>query len=136
MARTPKRTGRKWPPESNDRINALPDSRPTPVGPPCSFCGKQEPDGAKVIPGPQAAICNECIGLCIDIIVLDEGGLSADDAGGAGQTGSGGRGLSCSFCQKTDQDVRKLIAGPSVHICNQCIVIHRDRFVAQGIACG
>lgn len=27
----------------------------------------------------------------------------------------------CSFCGKTQQEVRKLIAGPSVYICNECV---------------
>lgn len=31
--------------------------------------------------------------------------------------------LSCSFCGKSQNDVRKLIAGPSVYICNECIDI-------------
>jgi ATP-dependent Clp protease ATP-binding subunit ClpX len=29
--------------------------------------------------------------------------------------------LSCSFCNKTQHEVKKLVAGPSVHICNECI---------------
>jgi hypothetical protein len=29
--------------------------------------------------------------------------------------------LRCSFCTKTQNDVRKLIAGPKVHICDECI---------------
>jgi hypothetical protein len=29
--------------------------------------------------------------------------------------------LSCSFCGKSKRDVRKLIAGPAVFICDECI---------------
>jgi hypothetical protein len=29
--------------------------------------------------------------------------------------------LTCSFCGKNQQEVRKLIAGPSVHICDECV---------------
>ena len=29
--------------------------------------------------------------------------------------------LRCSFCQKDQNDVRKLIAGPSVFICDECV---------------
>jgi ClpX C4-type zinc finger protein len=29
--------------------------------------------------------------------------------------------LRCSFCQKTADQVRKLIAGPAVFICNECV---------------
>ena len=31
--------------------------------------------------------------------------------------------LSCSFCGKSQNDVRKLIAGPGVYVCTECIVI-------------
>jgi len=36
----------------------------------CSFCGKHQDQVAKVIAGPGAYICNECVHLCMDI--LDE----------------------------------------------------------------
>jgi ATP-dependent protease Clp ATPase subunit len=29
--------------------------------------------------------------------------------------------LYCSFCGKSQDDVKKLIAGPKVHICDQCV---------------
>ena len=29
--------------------------------------------------------------------------------------------LRCSFCSKSQHDVRKLIAGPAVHICDECV---------------
>lgn len=31
--------------------------------------------------------------------------------------------LRCSFCQKDQNDVRKLIAGPSVFICDECVEV-------------
>ena len=31
--------------------------------------------------------------------------------------------LNCSFCGKNRDDVEKLIAGPSVYICNECITV-------------
>jgi hypothetical protein len=31
--------------------------------------------------------------------------------------------LRCSFCNKSQQDVKKLIAGPNVQICNECVDI-------------
>ena len=34
--------------------------------------------------------------------------------------------LSCSFCGKTQDDVKKLIAGPSVYICNECVDLCND----------
>ena len=32
-----------------------------------------------------------------------------------------GEPLRCSFCNKVENDVRKLIAGPSVFICDECV---------------
>ena len=29
--------------------------------------------------------------------------------------------LKCSFCGKTQEQVRKLVAGPGVYICDECI---------------
>lgn len=34
--------------------------------------------------------------------------------------------LSCSFCARTQDEVRKLIAGPSVYICDECIELCND----------
>jgi ATP-dependent Clp protease ATP-binding subunit ClpX len=34
--------------------------------------------------------------------------------------------VSCSFCGKTQVQVKKLIAGPSVFICNECVVLCRN----------
>ncbi|HMI76938.1 MAG TPA: ATP-dependent Clp protease ATP-binding subunit ClpX, partial [Buchnera sp. (in: enterobacteria)] len=34
--------------------------------------------------------------------------------------------LSCSFCGKNQQTVKKLISGPSVYICNECILLCND----------
>ena len=34
--------------------------------------------------------------------------------------------LSCSFCGKGQREVRKLIAGPTVYICDECIKLCTD----------
>ena len=34
--------------------------------------------------------------------------------------------LRCSFCNKSDRDVRKLIAGPAVFICDECVHVCVD----------
>ena len=38
----------------------------------------------------------------------------------------GGGKLTCSFCGKNQDDVRKLIAGPTVYICDECIELCND----------
>ncbi|MBQ1342842.1 MAG: ATP-dependent Clp protease ATP-binding subunit ClpX [Firmicutes bacterium] len=47
-------------------------TKPTDNTPHCSFCGKSQDEVAKLIAGPGAYICNECIDLCNEIIE-DEG---------------------------------------------------------------
>ncbi len=39
--------------------------------------------------------------------------------------------LSCSFCSKKQQDVQKLIAGPGVYICNECVALCNDIVAEQ-----
>ena len=34
--------------------------------------------------------------------------------------------LRCSFCGKSRDNVEKLIAGPNVYICNECITLSYD----------
>ena len=41
-------------------------------------------------------------------------------------SGEGDKLLFCSFCGKNQNEVRKLIAGPSVYICNECIDLCND----------
>jgi ATP-dependent protease Clp ATPase subunit len=40
--------------------------------------------------------------------------------------------LRCSFCKKSEDEVAKLVAGPDVYICDECVVIAtrlmRERF--------
>src|ERR687890_1782378 len=54
------------------------------------------------------------------------------------KSGDGGEILRCSFCNKDQNDVRKLIAGPTVFICDECvevcnaIIADDNRFEARG----
>jgi len=43
-----------------------------------------------------------------------------------GNNGDGDRLLYCSFCGKSQHEVRKLIAGPSVFICDECVELCND----------
>ncbi len=38
--------------------------------------------------------------------------------------------LFCSFCGKSQHDVKKLIAGPGVFICNECVALC-DKIIAE-----
>ena len=37
----------------------------------CSFCGKSQVDVQRLIAGPDVYICDECVGLCNDIIAQE-----------------------------------------------------------------
>ena len=40
--------------------------------------------------------------------------------------GEGDKLLYCSFCDKSQHEVRKLIAGPSVYVCDECVELCND----------
>ena len=40
--------------------------------------------------------------------------------------GQSGKDLRCSFCGKSQREVRKLIAGPSVYVCDECVELCND----------
>ncbi len=44
----------------------------------------------------------------------------------ARRKGTEGKDLCCSFCGKSQKEVRKLIAGPSVYICDECVELCND----------
>ncbi|MCF6776930.1 ATP-dependent Clp protease ATP-binding subunit ClpX [Thiotrichales bacterium 19X7-9] len=45
--------------------------------------------------------------------------------------GTSGKTLYCSFCGKSQHEVKKLIAGPSVYICDECVDLCRDIIIDQ-----
>ena len=48
----------------------------------------------------------------------------ADDT--TNDTEDNGKLLYCSFCGKSQHEVRKLIAGPSVYVCDECVELCND----------
>ena len=57
--------------------------------------------------------------------------VSNKGGNGSGPSGTGGSGdgkntLYCSFCGKSQHEVRKLIAGPTVFICDECVELCMD----------
>lgn len=47
--------------------------------------------------------------------------------------GDGNEGLYCSFCGKGQLEVRKLVAGPGVYICDECIILCDEIMSEEGI---
>lgn len=37
----------------------------------CTFCGKKQSEVSKLIAGPTCSICNECVGLCQEILATE-----------------------------------------------------------------
>ena len=52
------------------------------------------------------------------------------------KSSSGEKLLYCSFCGKSQHEVRKLIAGPSVFICDECIELCNDIIREEGASTG
>lgn len=129
----------------------------------CSFCGKdrREVFGLAGIMSRAERICDECIGLCFDILgeEIEEIEKAARVAGKPPMAAAEGeferlllsassdpaadpreivarlqqlvappdrrvdlgvRDFHCSFCDRSRSDVRKLISGPRVFICDDC----------------
>lgn len=40
----------------------------------CSFCGIEQRRAKKLIAGPAVFICDECVGLCVDVLAEDKNG--------------------------------------------------------------
>ena len=44
------------------------------------------------------------------------------------------RQLTCSFCGKPQDQVRRLVAGPGVYICDECIALCEDKMCIRDSA--
>jgi hypothetical protein len=88
----------------------------------CSFCGKSQHEVVKLIAGPSVFICNECTELCNGIL-FDEDQQENPPKRYPAPT-------SCSFCNKSDDEVEEILTGPSVSICNECVDIS-NRIIAE-----
>ena len=100
----------------------------------CSFCGKTSQEVRKLISGPTVYICDECIKLSNHILAEeaqrtdlgpDETASRPKEKDQDGMTASRAE-LCCSFCGKGRHKVKRLIAGPSECICDECIGLCND----------
>jgi len=88
----------------------------------CSFCGKSQHEVVKLIAGPSVFICNDCVELCNGIIFDEDQQETLPKRHPAP--------MSCSFCNKSDDEVEEILTGPSVSICNECVEIS-NRIIAE-----
>jgi hypothetical protein len=96
----------------------------------CSFCGKHQHEVRKLIAGPTVYICDECVKLCNEIIAGEAKRAEPAPEQPAPPKGEGiaktDNLLCCSFCGKSQREVKNLIAGPTVYICDECIGLCND----------
>jgi ATP-dependent protease Clp ATPase subunit len=107
----------------------------------CSFCGKRQREVRKLISGPRVFICNECVVLCREIIgptapVETPGQPERTTADFPAQPAPEDEDVTakkkppddrhCSFCAKDRSEVVRIVAGPTVYICNECIGLCED----------
>ena len=107
----------------------------------CSFCGKRRREVRKLISGPRVFICNECVVLCREIIgpqpplaeprqpertTADLPAQALPDEEDVTAEKKPPDDKHCSFCGKLDTKVAKLIAGPTVYICDECVGLCED----------
>jgi len=113
----------------------------------CSFCGKRRREVRKLISGPRVFICNECVARCREVIgprpaPLEDAAQPERTTGDLpAQLASADEEVTaerkppdekhCSFCGRLKVDVAKLVTGPTVYICNECIELCED-IVASG----
>jgi len=105
----------------------------------CSFCGKRKGEVRKLVSGPRVFICNECVVLCRDILgprppappeedddsgrrtIEEMPSLPASDDEDVTTERRPPDDRHCSFCGRDKTAVERLINGPTVFICNECV---------------
>jgi ATP-dependent protease Clp ATPase subunit len=118
----------------------------------CSFCGRSQDEVRKLIAGQSVFICDECIGRAHHVVAegatADAGHSSANDEciglcarwfvaasrrrRRKPDVSAARPLLDCSFCGESQLDVQKLIAGPSVFICDECIALCKNMIREEG----
>ncbi len=90
--------------------------------PSCSFCGKDAHQVRKLVAGPNVRICDECIGVCVDIVsdhtpTVDALSAEMPDA----PWGARSPAVRCALCRMPclGEDVL-LVEGRGV-ICRPCV---------------
>lgn len=86
----------------------------------CSFCGKHQKQVRKLIAGPGACICDECVEKAVRVIATGEVAatpLSAIKSLGEDATAK------CSFCGKRRHQVSGLALAAGGVICTECLAL-------------
>jgi len=70
----------------------------------CAFCGKSQDEVKKLIAGPVVFICNECIDLCHEIILIEEIKKENGSVSDADQVNKETK-LTCNYCDESHDKV-------------------------------
>jgi ClpX C4-type zinc finger protein len=87
----------------------------------CSFCDKSQDHVRKLVTGPKACICDECVEVCVDIISDDRTADPASVEAGQERPGAPLLTVRCSLC-RTSAVVEELVAviGRGA-VCRPCV---------------
>jgi hypothetical protein len=89
----------------------------------CAFCESSGPSTPILVTAPQVAICADCVVLAGSALV---------DADRVAPSGGGSElAMRCSFCDRSANEVRRLVAGPTVRICDQCVHVAEGALAQQ-----
>ena len=89
--------------------------------PRCSFCDKTASDDLTLIAGPSVFICNECVDVCVDMIVQDRDVREVPPAGSTGVDGLlRERARTCGLCGSLALADRVLPIQNRGVLCGEC----------------
>jgi ClpX C4-type zinc finger len=86
----------------------------------CSFCGKAERDVRKLIAGPTAFICSECVAVCADIIADDRVASDAAVRLKRGLRRDNPDGVWCTLCGTDADPAEALLVENRALVCGPC----------------
>jgi hypothetical protein len=87
----------------------------------CSFCGKSELDVRRLIAGPIAFICDECVGRCVDMIADERVTADAVVRMQPATRGSPPDGIWCTLCGKDADPAKALLVENRTLVCGPCV---------------
>jgi RNA polymerase sigma factor (sigma-70 family) len=90
----------------------------------CTFCGRRQDDGVKVIAGPGVYVCQFCVVLGEH--VLRTGQRSASGGTSPVPVAAVDDETKCSFCGRQRKQLDGLLAGPAVQICIECLDLCKE----------
>ncbi|HYW27008.1 MAG TPA: ClpX C4-type zinc finger protein [Terriglobales bacterium] len=86
----------------------------------CSFCGRTPEEAPTSLAAGRARICHQCVDLAREVIEIDDRDPGPKRPPRPPEEQPAGY-LACAFCGRDKSEVRKLVAGPTLVICDGCV---------------